>query len=169
MKEGGIFFFGPFISYSWFSLLCSINIFPFNIQHQQISAPPSSLLRGFLSLSHHYRGLFMFKQSRTPTTIDQQHFIKEMLIQDFQLNNFFYRVNSLQPILCSQISLLFFKGNKYGLFCFFLHWKMKSTNASSLSKWLGRSLAWKALRGSRQCSEFIPEGSGPYTRAVLFV
>jgi len=39
----------------------------------------------------------MLNQIRTPTTTEQQQFIKEMLIWDFQLNKFF-----TEPILCSQ-------------------------------------------------------------------
>lgn len=76
----------------------------------------------------------MFKQSRTPTTIEQQHFIKEMLNQDFQLNNFFLQsqflaANSLQPNF-----FVIFLRKQVWFVLDFLHWKMKSRNASSLSK-----------------------------------
>lgn len=52
----------------------------------------------------------MFKQNGASTTTAHHQLIKEMLIQNFQLNFF------TEPIPCSQTSLLFFKETNTGAF-----------------------------------------------------
>lgn len=65
----------------------------------------------------------MFKQNRASTTTAHHQLIKEMLIQNFQLNFF------TEPIPCSQISLLFFKETNTGAF-YTAKWKVEMHQAS---------------------------------------